>query len=87
MDIVSFTFDHSGRERLKKEPSGSDWPVVYMIHDDVEAYIGETCSMILGVANWYGDEANGGDNWYVQAGTYNVSFDIEAKTLTITPAN
>jgi hypothetical protein len=40
----------------------------------------------LGVANWYGDEANGGDNWYVQAGTYNVSFDIEAKTLTITPA-
>ena len=46
MDIVSFTFDHSGRERLKKEPSGSDWPVVYMIHDDVEAYIGETCSMI-----------------------------------------
>lgn len=46
MDIVSFTFDSSGRERLKKEPSGSDWPVVYMIHDDEEAYIGETCSMI-----------------------------------------
>ena len=40
----------------------------------------------LGVANWYGDEANGGDNWYVAAGTYTVSFDIEAKTVTITPA-
>ena len=40
----------------------------------------------LGVANWYGDEENGGDNWYVAAGTYTVSFDIEAKTVTITPA-
>ena len=40
----------------------------------------------LGVANWYGDKANGGDNWYVAAGTYTVSFDIEAKTVTITPA-
>lgn len=40
----------------------------------------------LGVANWYGDETNGGDNWYVAAGTYTVSFDIEAKTVTITPA-
>ncbi len=40
----------------------------------------------LGVANWYGDEANGGDNWYVAAGTYTVSFNIEAKTVTITPA-
>ena len=40
----------------------------------------------LGVSNWYGDEVNGGDNWYVEAGTYTVSFDIEAKTVTITPA-
>ena len=40
----------------------------------------------LGVSNWYGDKANGGDNWYVEAGTYTVSFDIEAKTVTITPA-
>ena len=40
----------------------------------------------LGVANWYGDETNGGDNWYVAAGTYTVSFDIEAETVTITPA-
>ena len=40
----------------------------------------------LGVSNWYGDQANGGDNWYVEAGTYTVSFDIEAKTVTITPA-
>ena len=40
----------------------------------------------LGVAEWYGDEANGGDNWYVAAGTYTVAFDTEAKTLTITAA-
>ena len=40
----------------------------------------------LGVANWYGDETNGGDNWYVAAGTYTVSFNIEAETVTITPA-
>ena len=39
----------------------------------------------LGIANWYGDDANGGDNWYVAAGEYTVSFDIEAKTLTVTP--
>lgn len=46
MDIVSFSFDPDGRENLRKQPSGADWPVVYMIHNGEEAYIGETCSMI-----------------------------------------
>ena len=40
----------------------------------------------LGVANWYGDDANGGDNYYVQAGTYTVTFDTETHTVTITAA-
>ena len=40
----------------------------------------------LGIATWYSDDANGGDNWYVQAGTYTVTFDLETKAITITPA-
>lgn len=46
MDILTFRFDPEGRQRLKGDPSGTDWPVVYMIHDDDEAYIGETSSMV-----------------------------------------
>jgi len=40
----------------------------------------------LGIATWYSDDANGGDNWYVSAGTYTVTFDLETKAITITPA-
>ena len=40
----------------------------------------------LGIATWYSDDANGGDNWYVPAGTYTVTFDLETKAITITPA-
>lgn len=39
----------------------------------------------LGIPTWYGDAANGGDNWYVAAGSYTVAFDIAAGTVTITP--
>ena len=38
----------------------------------------------LGIAEWYSDDANGGDNWYVNAGTYEVSFNLETKAVTIT---
>ena len=41
----------------------------------------------LGIATWYSDDTNGGDNWYVAAGEYNVSLDIAAGVVTITPAN
>ena len=41
----------------------------------------------LGIATWYSDDANGGDNWYVAAGEYNVSLDIATGVVTITPAN
>ena len=40
----------------------------------------------LGVANWYGDDANNGDNYYVQAGTWTVTFDTETHAVTITAA-
>ena len=38
----------------------------------------------LGIAKWYSDDANGGDNWYVAAGNYNVSLDIATGVVTIT---
>ena len=40
----------------------------------------------LGISEWYGDAANGGDNWYVAAGTYTVAFDLTEKTVTVTAA-
>ena len=41
----------------------------------------------LGIATWYSDAANGGDNWYVAAGTYSISLNIADGSVTITPAN
>ncbi len=36
---------------------------------------------------WYGDEANYGGNYYLQAGDYTVTFDLQARTLDIRPAD
>jgi len=44
-DIQTFTFDRTGFESVKKFPLGRDWPVVYIIENDREVYIGETTSM------------------------------------------
>ena len=41
----------------------------------------------LGIATWYSDAANNGDNWYVAAGTYSISLNIADGSVTITPAN
>ena len=41
----------------------------------------------LGIATWYSDAANGGENWYVAAGTYSISLNIADGSVTITPAN
>ncbi|MBQ3182740.1 MAG: InlB B-repeat-containing protein [Clostridia bacterium] len=40
----------------------------------------------LGIQTWYSDDANNGDNFYVAAGTYTVTVDIESGAVTITPA-
>jgi uncharacterized protein len=45
MDVVSFEFTFEGRDRLGKAAMGRDWPVVYLINNDSEIYIGETCSV------------------------------------------
>ncbi len=43
-DIKTFTFDRSGFDDIKKFPLGKDWPVVYVIENQHEVYIGETTS-------------------------------------------
>ncbi len=42
--IQSFTFDKKGFESIKNFPLGRDWPVVYIIENGREVYIGETTS-------------------------------------------
>src|SRR3989344_7018183 len=42
--IQTFTFDQAGFEDIKKFPLGRDWPVVYIIENQREVYIGETTS-------------------------------------------
>lgn len=42
--IQTFTFDRAGFEDIKKFPLGRDWPVVYIIENRREVYIGETTS-------------------------------------------
>lgn len=42
--IQSFKFDSAGFEDIKNHPLGQDWPVVYIIENRKEVYIGETTS-------------------------------------------
>jgi len=43
-DIQTFPFDQTGFADVKKFPLGRDWPVVYIIENEREVYIGETTS-------------------------------------------
>ena len=43
-NIQTFTFNQTGFEDIKKFPLGRDWPVVYIIENQREVYIGETTS-------------------------------------------
>lgn len=43
-NIQTFAFDKSGFEEIRKFPLGRDWPVVYIIENGHEVYIGETTS-------------------------------------------
>lgn len=40
--IVEYDFNENGKNKVYKEKRGKDWPVVYLIHNDKELYIGET---------------------------------------------
>lgn len=41
-EINSYDFNEIGKINVIKEKRGKDWPVVYLIHNDKELYIGET---------------------------------------------
>ena len=43
-EIRSYTFDKAGLNQVRQAPRGKNWPVVYLIHDDNNLYIGETTS-------------------------------------------
>lgn len=43
-DIQTFSFNQAGFADIKKFPLGRDWPVVYIIENQREVYIGETTS-------------------------------------------
>ena len=40
--IRTFKFNHNGLEEVKNQPLGTDWPVVYLLTNSSEIYIGET---------------------------------------------
>lgn len=43
-DIKTYPFTAEGLQQVKSTQLGNNWPVVYMIHDDENLYIGETTS-------------------------------------------
>ena len=43
-EIKHFDFNESGLSQLKVHDKGVNWPVVYLIHDEDNLYIGETTS-------------------------------------------
>lgn len=40
--LKTYAFNEEGREELGKDKHGKDWPVVYLINNDSEIYVGET---------------------------------------------
>lgn len=38
----------------------------------------------LGISTWYSDDANGGDNFYLEAGSYTIALDIATGVVTAT---
>ena len=44
MDIETVDFSKEGERALRKIEKGTDWPVVYLLHNDDTVYIGETCN-------------------------------------------
>ena len=44
-EIRSFPFSEEGLEQVRATRDGKNWPVVYLIHDDENLYIGETTSI------------------------------------------
>jgi uncharacterized protein len=47
VEILESEFDLNGCDSLKKWKYGKNWPVVYIIHNEKEAYIGETTSIFV----------------------------------------
>ncbi len=41
-EIVTFPFNDSGVDKIRKYKYGSDWPVVYLIENGSDMYVGET---------------------------------------------
>ncbi len=44
-EIRTFSFDENGLKLVKQTQKGKNWPVVYLIHNDNQLYIGETTSV------------------------------------------
>ena len=44
-EVRSFPFNEEGLEQVRATRYGKNWPVVYLIHDDENLYIGETTSV------------------------------------------
>ena len=44
-EIRSYPFDEEGLEKVRSSKDGKNWPVVYLIHDEENLYIGETTSV------------------------------------------
>src|SRR3989344_6727201 len=40
--IKNFDFDQTGFEDIKNHPRGRDWPVVYILENGKDIYVGET---------------------------------------------
>lgn len=44
MEIRNYIFSNDGLQLLKQHPKGQNWPVVYLIDNDEQLYVGETTS-------------------------------------------
>ena len=44
-EIQTYSFDEHGLKQVKQTQKGKNWPVVYLIHNDDQLYIGETTSI------------------------------------------
>ena len=50
-EIRTYQFNETGLEEVRASRYGKNWPVVYLIHDEENLYIGETTSAATRMEN------------------------------------
>lgn len=83
--VTTYPFDKSALKDIESHPHGSNWPVVYILENGEEAYIGETTSATRRTQNHLDNQARDRFNTLCliadQAFNKSATLDLESKLI------